>query len=197
MTFKLGLTGSIGMGKSTAASMFRDQGIPVWDADQAVHELYTKDHRVIEQISEIVPDAKTEDGLDRQALRMAIQPDPGLLAKIESIVHPAVQAHREAFLEANGDAALVVLEIPLIFELKIHAQFDAVAVVSTDANTQKARVLGRGTMSEADFELILSKQVPDAQKRKLADFIIPSDTLETAQKSVQGIIETIGVPRQY
>ena len=191
MTFKLGLTGSIGMGKSTAARMFRELGIPVWDADKAVHELYASDRVVIDAVSKLVPASRTEQGLDRTVLRSAISERPEILKQIEAIVHPAVAGHRQTFLEMHQKADLVVLEIPLLFELNLAAGFDAVAVVSTDLKTQRQRVLDRGTMTTEDFELILAKQVPDAEKRAKADFVIPSDSLEGMLEAIESLVESL------
>jgi len=191
MTFKLGLTGSIGMGKSTAARMFRELGIPVWDADKAVHELYASDRVVIDAVSKLVPASRTEQGLDRTVLRSAISERPEVLKQIEAIVHPAVAGHRQTFLEMHQKADLVVLEIPLLFELNLAAGFDAVAVVSTDLKTQRQRVLDRGTMTTEDFELILAKQVPDAEKRAKADFVIPSDSLEGMLEAIESLVESL------
>ena len=191
MSFLLGLTGSIGMGKSTAAQMFADSGIPVWDADKAVHELYQNNKTVIEGVGALIPKAVTEHGLDRSVMRRALSQNKNLLKKIEEIVHPMVQAHRADFISSNAASDIIVLEIPLIYELKIASLFDAVAVVTTDAHTQRDRVMARGTMTNAEFELILAKQVPDEEKRRSADFIIPSDTIDTAQQAVTHILHTI------
>ena len=191
MTKRLGLTGSIGMGKSTAAEMFFEQGIPIWDADAAVHELYSYDADTITKMIALVPEAESKVGVDRAALRTAIMNDQTLLRKIEAIVHPAIAAHRQNFIEENVGFPLIVLDIPLLFELKLQDNFDAVAVVSTDADTQRQRVLARGSMSKDQFESILAKQVPDAEKRSKADYIIPSDTLDGMRKSVISIIEDL------
>jgi dephospho-CoA kinase len=192
----LGLTGSIGMGKSTTASMFADLGIPVWDADEAVHRIYGAGGPAGGPISTLTGGVVTKDGaVDRAALRVAIAQDPGLLKRIETIVHPLVAADRAAFLEANGDAEIVVLDIPLLFETGGAAAMDRVAVVSTDAETQRGRVLERPGMDEATFERLLSRQVPDAEKRARADFVIPTDDLDTARAAVKELVERLRAER--
>lgn len=191
MTYKLGLTGSIGMGKSTTAQMFRDLGHPVWDADGAVHRLYAQGGAAVAPISVLVPDALKNDAIDREALKLALKADPGLIEKLESIVHPLVAQDRADFLQRNSDKDLIILDIPLLFEKSADHSFDGVAVVSTDADTQKARVLSRPGMSEDHFRMLLSRQMPDSEKRARADWVIPTDDLETARAAVERICKEI------
>ncbi|MEM0976237.1 MAG: dephospho-CoA kinase [Pseudomonadota bacterium] len=191
MSFTLGLTGSIGMGKSTVLNMFETAEIPIWSADAAVHELYSSNILVIDAIADLIPGALNDAGLDRAVMRNAISNSPQLLKKIEKIVHPAVAAHREEFLTAHLNEAIVVLEIPLLFELGLESTVDAVIVVSTDADTQKKRVLARKTMSESEFDQILAKQVPDYEKRARADYIIESKTMGAAAKTVHEIVASV------
>ncbi|MEM9212059.1 MAG: dephospho-CoA kinase [Pseudomonadota bacterium] len=191
MSFTLGLTGSIGMGKSTVLNMFETAEIPIWSADAAVHELYSSNILVIDAIADLIPGALSDAGLDRAVMRNAISNSPQLLKKIEKIVHPAVAAHREEFLTAHLNEAIVVLEIPLLFELGLESTVDAVIVVSTDADTQKKRVLARKTMSESEFDQILAKQVPDYEKRARADYIIESKTMGAAAKTVHEIVASV------
>lgn len=186
----LGLTGSIGMGKSTTAQMFRDAGVPVWDADAVVHRLYGPGAAAVAPLGAAFPDAVREGAIDRAALRGIIAEDPGALTRIEGIVHPLVAADRAEFLEI--DAPLVVLDIPLLFETGAEGQVDRIAVVSAPAETQRARVLERGTMTEAAFEAILARQVPDADKRARADYIIPTTDMETARAAVAAIVAELG-----
>ncbi|MDA7427679.1 dephospho-CoA kinase [Primorskyibacter aestuariivivens] len=190
MTFRLGLTGSIGMGKSTTAQMFTDLGCALWDADAAVHRAYAPGGPAIAPIGAMVPEALRGDRLDRDVLRNAIRSDAELLSRIEAVVHPIVRADREQFLR-DTKADIAVLDIPLLFETGAEAEMDAVAVVSVAPDIQKARVLERGTMSEDDFNLILSRQMRDAEKRKRADFVIETDTLEHARQQVETIVTTI------
>lgn len=192
MTFVLGLTGSIGMGKSTTAQMFRDLGAPVWDADAAVHGLYAAGGAAVPAIAALAPQAVTDGAVDRARLRAAIAADPGLLDRINAAVHPLVAADRAAFL-ADHPAPLVVMDVPLLFETGGEAYCDAVAVVSVPAEIQRARVLARG-MPERDFELILSRQIPDAEKRARADFVIPTLTLDGARAAVQDILRQLRGP---
>ena len=191
MTFRLGLTGSIGMGKSTTAQMFRDGGHPVWDADQAVHRLYEPGGAAVGPVTAAFPAALQDGGIDRDALKAAIADDPAALNRLSAIVHPIVAADREAFVARHAHAPLVVLDIPLLYENGYQAQMDGVAVVSTDATTQRQRVLARSGMTEDLLALILSRQMPDAEKRVRADWIIPTDSVETARRAVEDIVKEI------
>lgn len=187
MSFRLGLTGGIGMGKSTAARMFSDRGQPVWDADAAVHRLYAQGGLAVGPVGAAFADAIRDGAVDRGALKAALAVDPAALSRLESIVHPLVAADRAAFLCANAAAPLVVLDIPLLFETGAQAQLDGVAVVSTDEATRRARVLARPGMTPDMLDMILSRQMPDAQKRELADWIIPSHSLDAAAAAVDAI----------
>ena len=189
--FRLGLTGSIAMGKSTTARLFREAGVPVWDADEAVHRLYARDGAAVAPLAALTPGAIRDGAVDRAALKSAIADDPGLIARIEAIVHPLVRADREAFVAAQ-DAPVVVLDIPLLYETGGAADCDAVAVVTTDAKTQRARAMERPGMTQAHLDMILAKQVPDAEKRARADYVIDtSHGLEPVRAQVQTILETI------
>jgi len=187
MTYVLGLTGSIGMGKSTTAQMFRDLGVPVWDADAAVHRLYAPGGAATLAVFELCPEARAADGsVDRTRLRAAITRDPGLLDRVTAIVHPLVAQDRAEFLVATNKP-LVVLDIPLLFEGGGAAACDGIAVVSVPPEEQRARVLARG-MDEADFQMILARQMPDDEKRARADFVIETDTLDHARKQVRELV---------
>lgn len=191
MTFVLGLTGSIGMGKSTTAQMFREAGIPVWDADAAVHRLYAPDGAAVAAVAALLPEVVgPEGGIDRARLRAAIAADPSLLDRVNAIVHPLVARDRAAFLAAHPDP-VVVLDVPLLFEAGGAADCDAIAVVSVPPEVQRARVLARG-MTEAEFETIRARQLPDARKRELADFVIDTTTMDGARAAVAEILRRIG-----
>lgn len=194
----LGLTGSIGMGKSTTAAMFAEAGVPVWDADAAVHRLYGPDAAGSRALAALVPDAVAETGTDRSLLRAAILADPGLLAQIEAAIHPLVAADRAAFLDrARAEGRhLVLCDIPLLYETGAERWLDRVAVVTAPAEVQRARVLSRPGMSEEAFAAILAKQVPDEEKRSRADFVIDTGSgLEPARRQVADIIAKLrGTP---
>lgn len=171
----LGLTGSIGMGKSATARMFREGGVPVYDADAAVHAIYRPGGAAVAPLAEAFPDVlDSEGGIDRIRLRDAVMNDADAMRRLESIVHPLVGETQRAFREealASG-APCAVLDIPLLYETGGDARCDHVAVVTAPPKVQRERVLARPGMTEAAFEAILAKQVPDAEKRARADFII-------------------------
>ena len=188
MSFLLGLTGSIGMGKSTTAQMFRDEGVPVWDADATVHKLYAKDGAAVSAIAEHFPSAVKDGTVSREALKALIAADPAVLGQIEEIVHPLVAADRAAFLAENSNA-FVLLDIPLLFETKAELWLDAVVVVTAPYDIQRARVLERGTMTEDQFDMILSKQMPDPEKCARADYIIETVSMDDARAAVRKLVQ--------
>ena len=190
MTIKLGLTGSIGMGKSTTAKMFADEGCALWDADAAVHRLYSKGGAAVEPMREAFPDAIVDGAVSREALKGILADDPEALKEIERIVHPLVAADRSLFIIENK-ADIIVFDIPLLFETGGDAAMDVTVVVTAPAKIQRERVLERGTMTDAQFLQILNKQMPDAEKRERADFVILTDTLEHARAQVQSVVKTI------
>ena len=193
MTFRLGLTGSIGMGKSTTGRMFTKLGHPLWDADAAVHRLYAQGGAAVAPVGAAFPSALKDQAIDRTALKAALAVDPAALKRLEAIVHPLVAQDRLQFIEnakQNG-AKIVVLDIPLLFETGGQSQMDGVAVVSTDAETQRQRVMARPGMTAETFAMILSRQMPDAEKRALADWVIPTDTLDGARAAVIAICDEI------
>ena len=185
----LGLTGSVGMGKSTVAAIFKAEGIPVFDADAAVHRLQGPGGALLVAIEAAFPGSTSRDGVDRTALGQRVLGDSSALAELEAIVHPAVAAEREAFLAANAGAALVVLDIPLLFEKGGERLVDKVAVVSAPADVQQARVLARQGMTPARLQSILARQMPDADKRARADYVIDTAVpIDRTRVQVRGII---------
>lgn len=189
--FRLGLTGSIGMGKSTTAQIFADEGIPVWDADAAVHRLYAPGGAAALALAKILPQAVDASGaVDRGALKAMIAKDPAVIDQLNAVVHPLVSADRAAFL-AETKAPIVLLDIPLLFEGKSHALCDAIVAVTAPAEVQRARVLQRGTMDLAMLETILARQMPDAEKRARADYVIETTSLEAAREAVKNVLKDI------
>lgn len=190
----VGLTGSIGMGKSETAKMFAKLGIPVYDADAAVHAIYEKGGAAVEPLRAEFPDAIVDDAVDRVKLSKLVLNNKDELKKLESIVHPLVGATQLQFLKdaSDANAPMAVLDIPLLYETGGEARVDAVVVVSAPADVQRARVLERPGMTVEKFEQILAKQVPDADKRAKADFVVESDKgLDHAFEQVQRITEDL------
>ena len=168
----LGLTGSIGMGKSTTAKLFAEAGVPVYDADAAVHQLY--EGEAAPAIEAAFPGTTVNGKVDRPKLSARVVHDPAAIKQLEQIVHPMLGASRQKFF-AEAEAAkapVVVLDIPLLFETGGEKRVDAVVVVSTTPELQRERVLARGTMDEAKLDAIIAKQTPDAEKRRRADFVV-------------------------
>ena len=190
----LGLTGSIGMGKSTTAKMFAEAGVPVHDSDEAVHRLYAG--KAAPLVEAAFPGTTVSGSVDRTKLAERVLGDAAALKRLEAIVHPLVRADAEAFLVRNraAGAPLVVLDIPLLFETAGRGRVDKVVVVTAPADIQRARVLARPGMSEAKLAAILAQQVPDAEKRRQADFIIDTGLgFEAARAAVAAIIaELVG-----
>lgn len=193
MTHILGLTGSIGMGKSTVAQMFRDLGVPVFDADATVHALQGPGGALLPAIEAAFPGTTGPTGLDRPALRERIFDDLQARRRLEAIVHPAVATERQRFLDAHRGAPLVVLDVPLLFETGGDARCDSVAVVTAAPAVQRARVLARPTMTESAFAAILASQLPDAEKRRRATHLIHTDTtLDATKAQVAALVACMG-----
>jgi dephospho-CoA kinase len=194
----IGLTGSIGMGKTTTATMFKDLGVPVWDADSAVHRLYAKDGEGVGPVSAAFPSALSEEGnIDRDSLAKLVLGSPDQLKLLESIVHPLVGQDRANFLaEARiTGMKIAIVDVPLLFETGGEKYVDHVIVVTCDPALQRQRVLARAGMSEAKFESILARQTPDADKRAHADFIITTDkSLDDTREQVGKIYSQLLAP---
>lgn len=188
----IGLTGSIGMGKSTTADLFKAEGIPVHDADKIVHELYDGPNSA--KVEAAFPGVVIDGKVDRALLGARVLGNPDAMKKLEAIVHPMVRDAEQAFLknaEHNGDKA-VLMDIPLLFETGGENRVDVVVVVSAPEEIQRERVLARPGMTPEKFEAILAKQVPDAEKRKRADYVInTADGIENAKEQVRAILQII------
>lgn len=188
----LGLTGSIGMGKSTVAAMFAELGVPVFDADAAVHRMQGPGGALLEAIEAEFPGTTGPDGVDRVALGAQVFGNDAAMARLEKIVHPAVAAERETFLLEHAGAKLVVFDIPLLFEKGTQSRVDGVAVVSADAETQRRRVLARPNMTPERFAQILDRQIPDAEKRARADFVIDTGcSIGQTRAAVKALVENL------
>jgi len=190
----LGLTGSIGMGKSTTAQMFADEGAVVWNADEAVHKLYAPGGAAVRPVGEAFPGVVVDGAVDRARLAEALGRDDAAFKRLEAIVHPLVAAGRAGELaEAAGRGVkLAVLDIPLLYEGGGQKSFHAVVVVTASPEVQAERVLSRSGMTRERFEAILERQVPDAEKRRLADFVVETDRgLEAAREQVKAIVATV------
>ena len=185
----IGLTGSIGMGKSTVADMFERAGIPVFDADAEVRAMQGPDGELLSAIEEAFPGSTGPEGVDREALGKLVFADKEALGRLEAIVHPAVGEKRAQFFANNANAPMLVFDIPLLFERGGHEALDVVVVVSAPAEAQRERVLARPGMTVEKFEHILGLQVPDSEKRERADHIIDTGTtLQETESQVKALI---------
>jgi dephospho-CoA kinase len=194
----LGLTGSIGMGKSTTAKLFTEAGVPVYDADAAVHKIY--EGEAAPAIEAAFPGTTVDGRVDRAKLSAKVVHDQAAIKQLEQIVHPMLGASRKKFLEeaeASG-APVVVMDIPLLYETGGEKRVDAVVVVSTDAATQRERILARGTMTSEALDGILARQLPDAEKRKRADFVVDtSHGLDPVRTAIRDILaEVVKMPQR-
>jgi dephospho-CoA kinase len=192
---RIALTGSIGMGKSTDASMFGRAGVPVFDADAIVRALQGPGGELVARIGELFPGTVRCGTLDRDCLAQIVLGDRAKLAALEQIVHPAVREAREAFVAEHADAPALLFEIPLLFETGGEKEFDKIVVVSAPVDVQRARVLGRTGMSAEKFDSILARQMPDVEKRGRADFVVDTGTdLSTTETQVADILACLGIP---
>lgn len=190
----VGLTGSIGMGKSTVTRMFADEGAAVWNADDAVHRLYAKGGAGVAAIGERFPDAIVNGAVDRDVLSKLVLDDAAALADLEAIIHPLVSADRADFLDnaARAGADIAALDIPLLFEKGYEKFFDAVIVVSAPATVQKTRVMARPGMTEKKFRSILMKQTPDSEKRRRADYVIDTGvSLDETRRQARAVVAAL------
>jgi len=191
---RIALTGSIGMGKSTVAKMFERAGVPVFDADAVVRSLQAPGGTLVEPIGALFPGTVERGVLDRDKLARIVLDDPGKLAELEALVHPAVRSARDAFIAENRDAPALLFEIPLLFETGGEVHADKIVVVSAPAEVQRARVLARAGMTDEKFQSILERQLPDAEKRARADFVVDtSGDLSTTESRVREILACLGL----
>jgi dephospho-CoA kinase len=191
---RIALTGSIGMGKSAVAAMFERAGVPVFDADAVVRELQGPGGALVGEIGERFPGTVRGGVLDREKLAAVVLGDSEKLAALEAIVHPAVRDAREAFIDRNSNAPALVFEIPLLFETGGEKEFDKVVVVSAPAEVQRSRVLHRAGMTAEKLDAILERQIPDAEKRARADFVVDTGAdLSTTESQVRHIIACLGI----
>ena len=190
---RIALTGSIGMGKSTVAKMFERAGVPVFDADAVVHRLQAPGGGLVEKIGELFPGCVRCGTLDRECLAEIVLADREKLAALERIVHPAVREARDEFVAQHKGAPVLLFEIPLLFETSGENDFDKIVVVSAPADVQRSRVLERNGMSLAKLKSILDRQMPDAEKRRRADFVVDTGTdLSTTESQVREILACLG-----
>lgn len=190
----IGLTGSIGMGKSTTAALFAQQGVPVFDADAAVAEMYAPGGEAVDPVDAVFRDVVTDGRVDREALSAHLKDNPQDFARLEAIVHPLVAARRAGFLEqARKDEAWCVLfDIPLLFETGMEGHVDVIVVVSAPEDIQRRRVLARAGMHAEKLDMILARQTPDGEKRQRADFIIDtSKGVDDARDQVRAVLDAL------
>ena len=190
MTYRIGVTGSMGMGKSVVAQMFAEEGCDLWDADAAVHRLYARGGAAVGPVGEAFPDAVVDGEVSRDRLREAIHRSADAIERLEGIVHGLVAQDRAAFL-ARTKADIAVLEIPLLLETGLEREMDLVVCVTAAPEVQMRRLLDRGTMTADQVESMLGRQMPDSEKRRRADRVIVSDTLENARRQVREVLDRI------
>jgi dephospho-CoA kinase len=194
--FLLGLTGSMGMGKSTTAKLFAEAGVPVYDADATVHKVYESE--AVPAIEAAFPGTTSPEGVDRKKLSAAVVNNPDAMKRLESIVHPMLRSHHQDFLaraEASG-APVAVLDVPLLFETGGDKRVDAVVVVTTSPDIQRERILARDDMTPDKLDAILARQMPDAEKRARADFVIDtSGPIEAAREQVKAVLAKVRSPQ--
>lgn len=190
MSFRLGLTGSIGMGKSTTAKFFENAGCALWDADAAVHRLYAKDGKAVQPIRKAFPNVVLNGSVSRDLLKKELELTSNGFEKLEAIVHPLVAQDRETFINQSS-ADILVFDIPLLFETGGDKFMDAVVCVTVDSTIQKQRVLARSTMTEKQLQSILKRQMPISEKLVKSDYVIETETLEHAEQQVGAVLKDI------
>ena len=190
---KIGLTGCIGMGKSTTLKMFEDEGILTWSADEAVSRLYEKDGEAVLKVQSLTPESIVNNSVSRESLREQVKKRPEILLSLELIVNPLIKTDRENFLRSNSQEKAVVLDLPLLFENKMESDFDKIVVVSASARVQKERVLSRNTMDIKLLNIIKSKQISDKEKRSRADLVFETTSIEKTKKDVRCFLREVGI----
>ena len=190
---KIGLTGCIGMGKSTTLKMFEDEGVLTWSADEAVSRLYAKDGKAVLKVQALTPESVVNNSVSREKLREQVKNRPEILLSLELIVNPLIKTDRESFLRSNSQKKAVVLDLPLLFENKMELEFDIIVVVSAPARVQKERVLSRNTMDIKLLNIIKSKQISDEEKKSRADFVFKTTSIERTKKDVKEFLKEVGI----
>ena len=190
---KIGLTGCIGMGKSTTLKMFEDEGVLTWSADEAVSRLYAKDGKAVLKVQALTPESVVNDSVSRENLREQVKNRPEILLSLELIVNPLIKTDRENFLRSNSQKKAVVLDLPLLFENKMELEFDKIVVVSAPARVQEERVLSRNTMDIKLLNIIKSKQISDEEKKSRADFVFETTSIERTKKDVKEFLKEVGI----
>lgn len=190
---KIGLTGCIGMGKSTTLKMFEDEGVLTWSADEAVSRLYAKDGKAVLKVQALTPESVVNNSVSRENLREQVKNRPEILLSLELIVNPLIKTDRENFLRSNSQKKAVVLDLPLLFENKMEFEFDIIVVVSAPARVQKERVLSRNTMDTKLLNIIKSKQISDEEKKSRADFVFETTSIERTKKDVKEFLKEVGI----
>tara|TARA_B110000881_G_scaffold57006_1_gene48719 strand:+ start:1408 stop:2004 length:597 start_codon:yes stop_codon:yes gene_type:complete len=190
---KIGLTGCIGMGKSTTLKMFQNEGVSTWSADEAVSRLYTKGGQAVLKVQALTPESVVDNAVSREKLREEVKKRPELLLSLELIVNPLIKTDRERFLCSNSEHRAVVLDLPLLFENKMESDFDIIVVVSATEEEQKERVLSRNTMDIKLLNIIKSKQISDKEKRSRADFVFETTSIKKTKKDVRCFLREVGI----
>jgi dephospho-CoA kinase len=190
---KIGLTGCIGMGKSTTLKMFQNEGVSTWSADEAVSRLYAKGGKAVLKVQALTPKSVVNNAVSRENLREEVKKRPEILLSLELIVNPLIKTDRERFLCSNSEHRAVVLDLPLLFENKMESDFDIIVVVSASEMEQKERVLSRNTMDIKLLNIIKSKQISDKEKRSRADFVFETTSIEKTKKDVKCFLREMGI----
>ena len=190
---KIGLTGCIGMGKSTTLKMFEDEGVLTWSADEAVSRLYAKGGKAVLKVQALTPESVVNNSVSREKLREQVKNRPEILLSLELIVNPLIKTDKENFLRSNSQKKAVVLDLPLLFENKMELEFDIIVVVSAPARVQKERVLSRNTMDIKLLNIIKSKQISDEEKKSRADFVFETTSIERTKKDVKEFLKEVGI----
>ncbi|MFQ3354881.1 MAG: dephospho-CoA kinase [Paracoccaceae bacterium] len=189
---KIALTGSIGMGKSTALKLFKDEGVFVWSADEVVHKLYSKGGLAVAEVAKLIPSCVVDGLISRDRLKNKIKKNKSILTLLENIINPHLASDRLNFIRNNSDKKVLVFDLPLLFENNLENSFDIILVVSTGKEEQDKRLRARGTMDEEFLQIIKSRQIPDKEKRKLGHYVFETTTLEKTKQDVKNLLKEIG-----